>query len=139
MLAGLKFLHFLALWMAGGAGVGGWVIQHIHSKSGSRPTPEVLASVRTMGLIALLAVLMLWGSGLTMIYGFYGGIMPIPAFYVKLVVASVLLLASLSINLETVRAKRAGTPPRQSLMTALTWTIRVSLAAVIAAAVVAFS
>lgn len=139
MLAALKFVHFLSLWAIGGAGVGGWILQVVHSRGSSRPTAEVLAALKMMGLVALGAVALLWLTGLAMIYGVYGGIPEMSAFYVKLAGASVLLLSSLAINLEGINAARAGRPPRAPLMQALIWTIRGSLTLVLAATALAFS
>ena len=33
MLVFLKTLHFISLWAAGGLGVGGWVLQHVHKRN----------------------------------------------------------------------------------------------------------
>ena len=63
MLVFLKTLHFISLWAAGGLGVGGWVLQHVHKRKGQRPSVEVVQSIRVMGVLALIAVLALWITG----------------------------------------------------------------------------
>lgn len=139
MYASLKFLHFLSLWIAGGIGIGGWVLQVVHQRGAVRPSPQVVQSLRVLGGIALVALAVLWTTGLWMVFGFYGSLPPIPALYVKLLAAVILFGASLGMNLETLLSMRTGSPPRARLMTVLAWTVRVALVVVLVAAVTAFT
>jgi hypothetical protein len=47
----LKTFHFISLWAAGGLGVGGWVLQHVHKRNEQRPSAEVVQSIFLMGLL----------------------------------------------------------------------------------------
>lgn len=139
MIEVLKTLHFLSLWVAGGIGVGGWIIQHVHMKNGARPSLEVVQSLRLMGFAALCSVLVLWVTGYLMMQQIYAGVPPLAAFHAKLLAAVCVLLGSLGTNLETLRSMRAGTPPRAGIMNALAWTVRIALLAVLIATSVAFA
>ena len=111
MLVFLKTLHFISLWAAGGLGVGGWVLQHVHKRNGQRPSVEVVQSIRVMGVLALIAVLALWITGYLLGGMIYGGLPTSGAFHAKLTGATLILICSLGANLETLRSMRAGTPP----------------------------
>ena len=139
MLAFLKTLHFISLWAAGGLGVGGWVLQHVHKRNGQRPSVEVVQSIRMMGVLALIAVLVLWITGYLLSGMIYGGLPTSGAFHAKLTGATLILICSLGANLETLRSMRAGTPPRAGLMAVYAWTVRVSLLVVLFGAAASFS
>jgi len=139
MLVFLKTLHLISLWVAGGVGVGGWVLQYVHRRNGQRPSLEVVQSLRLMGALALVAVLVLWITGYLLSGMIYGGLPSSAAFHAKLVGATLILLSSLGANLETLHSMRGGTPPRASLMNAYAWTVRISLIVVLVGAAIAFS
>ena len=139
MLVFLKTLHFISLWAAGGLGVGGWVLQYVHSRNGQRPSVEVVQSIRVMGVLALIAVLVLWVAGYLLSGMIYGGLPTSGAFHAKLTGATLIFICSLGANLETLRSMRSGTPPRAGLMVVYAWTVRVSLLVVLFGAAVAFS
>lgn len=138
MIEFLKTLHFLSLWAAGGIGAGGWILQYVHAKNGVRPSLEVVLSLRMMGLLALISVVVLWLTGLCMMVLIYNGLPNIVAFHVKLLAAILVLVGSLGTNLETLRSMRAGTPPRAQVMNGLAWIIRIALVAVLVSTAIAF-
>ena len=139
MLVFLKTLHFISLWAAGGLGVGGWVLQHVHKRNGQRPSVEVVQSIRMMGVLALIAVLVLWITGYFLSGMIYGNLPSSGAFHVKLTGATLILICSLGANFETLRSMRAGSPPRACLMAVYAWTVRVLLLVVLFGAAAAFS
>ena len=139
MLEIYKTLHFISLWIAGGIGVGGWVIQHMHAKNNARPGLEVVRSLRLLGLLALFAVIVLWVTGYLMAHLIYGGIPALGAFHVKLVAATAVLLGSIGANLETLRSIRLQVPPRTGIMHAVAWMVRIALLVVLSATAIAFS
>ena len=139
MIIFLKTLHFVSLWVAGGVGVGGWVLQHVHKRNGQRPSLEVVQSLRLMGLLALVAILVLWITGYLLSGMIYGGLPTSVAFHAKLLGATLILLCSIGVNLETLRSMRAGSPPRATLMMILAWIVRISLLVVLIGAAAAFS
>ena len=139
MLVFLKTLHFILLRETDGLGVGGWLLQHVHKRNGQRPSVEVVQSIRMMGVLALIAVLVLWITGYLLSGMIYGGLPSSGAFHAKLTGATLILICSLGANLETMRSMRAGTPPRAGLMAVYAWTVRVSLLVVLLGAAAAFS
>ena len=139
MLELYKTLHFLSLWVAGGIGVGGWVIQHMHAKAAARPTLDVVKSLRLLGLLALISVMTLWVTGYLMANAIYGGLPSIGAFHVKLLGASAVLIGSAGTNLETLRSIRRQAPPRAQVMNTLAWIVRGGLLVVLVATAIAFS
>ena len=139
MIEVLKTFHFLSLWAAGGIGAGGWILQYVHAKSEVRPSLEVVQSLRLMGLLALISVIILWGTGLWMMALIYNGLPSIMAFHVKLLAAIFVLVGSLGTNLETLRSMRSGVPPRAQVMAVLAWLIRGALVAVLVSTAIAFA
>ncbi|MYM55918.1 hypothetical protein [Thalassovita mangrovi] len=139
MIVILKTLHFLSLWAAGGAGAGGWIIQIVHARKGVKPSPEVGQAMRSMALVALIAVIVLWITGSALSFAIYGGFPNIVAFHVKLAAAALVLLGLFGSNLEMLRAMRAKTPPRPQVMSKLAWLVRGSLLIVLVSATLAFS
>lgn len=115
------------------------MLQHVHKRNGQRPSVEVVQSIRMMGVLALIAVLVLWITGYLLSGMIYGGLPSSVAFHVKLTGATLILICSLGANLETLRSMRAGTPPRAGLMAVYAWTVRVSLLVVLFGAAAAFS
>ena len=139
MLVFLKTFHFISLWAAGGLGVGGWVLQYVDKRNGQRPSLEVVQSLRLMGVLALIAVLILWITGYLLSGMIYGGLPTSGAFHAKLTGATLILICSLGANFETLRSMRAGTPPRAGVMAVFAWTVRISLLVVLFGAAAAFS
>lgn len=139
MLELYKTLHFLSLWVAGGIGVGGWVIQYMHAKHAARPALEVVKSLRLLGVLALISVITLWLTGYLMAYEIYGGIPTVAAFHVKLLAATFVLAGSIGTNLETLRSIRLQAPPRAGVMNALAWTVRLALVVALISTAVATS
>ena len=96
----------------------------------------MVQSIRVMGVLALIAVLVLWVTGYLLSGMIYCGLPTSGAFHAKLTGATLILICSLGANLETLRS---GTPPRAGLMAVYAWTVRVSLLVVLFGAAVAFS
>ena len=49
----LKFLHFLSIFIAGGIGIGGAVVQSVHLKAKQPPTPLVGRSMQILVIMGL--------------------------------------------------------------------------------------
>ena len=69
----LKFFHYLALFLAGGLGIGAGIIQSAHKKAETPPAAPVQAALRTLAWLALVAIVILWISGIWLAYSLYGG------------------------------------------------------------------
>ena len=69
----LKFIHFLSILLAGGIAVGSVVIQRTHMAAGEPPSAPTAQAMRTMGLIGLLAIALLWITGVWLVIQLYGG------------------------------------------------------------------
>ena len=135
----LKFIHFLSIVLAGGITIGGAVVQRAHAKAGVVPAAPVISALRTLGLIGLTALVLLWISGIGLAHSLYGGLAINTAFNVKLFGASLLLAASLIGNYHLYQSAQAHTPPNAVLMRRLQSLGRASLLLVIGGVAVAFS
>ena len=112
----LKFLHYLGLFFAGGLGIAGGVIQSAHKRAAMPPAPPVQRAMRILAILSLVAVILLWVTGIGLSYLVYGWAGYGWAFQMKLVGASILLLVIGGMNWHLFRAARAGVPPDAQLM-----------------------
>ena len=135
----LKFLHFLAIFVAGGIGIGGAVIQSVHLKAKQAPTPLVGRSMQILGIMALGSLIILWITGLALHGIIYQGVNLGTAFTVKLIGASVLLVMSIIGNIHIHKSSKNKMPPNAKLMKPITTIGRIALVFVIAGAVVSFN
>ena len=90
----LKFFHFLALFAAGGIGLGGAVIQSIYVKEGKIPEPHLGKAFRILGFVGLGSIITLWVTGMILAQSLYGGFLINSAFMVKIVGAAIVLIVS---------------------------------------------
>lgn len=141
----LKFIHFLSLLLAGGIAVGSIVIQRSHMAAGEPPSMPTAKAMRNMGLIGLLAIALLWFTGIWLTLQLYGGLQVHSlwwangAFYAKLVGATLIAGVSVYANLHMAAAARAQRPPNAALMGNLAVLGRVGLFLALAGAAIAFS
>jgi len=134
----LKSLHLLALLLGGGASIGGAILMSQVAASGQPPTPVVQKTVAGFGQAGLLAILLLWLTGipLGLMTGAFatGGML----FSVKLVFATLVLILVLVMTRLRLRAASNGTPPPGPLMTTLASATRYSTILAIILAVIVF-
>ena len=129
----LKFFHYLALFLAGGLGIGAAVIQTAHRKAGTPPAPAVQTAMHILARLGLIAIIILWGTGIWLAYSLYGGMGIGWAFHVKLLGATGLLLAIAGLNFHLARiAKSGGGIPNPRLVRVIQMTSRGSLVLVLA-------
>lgn len=112
----LKFIHYLAIFLAGGIGVGGAVVQTQHQKAGVAPSPQVGRAMQLLGYIGLISLLILWITGIALAYSLYGTLAIGAAFHVKLAGATALLASSAVANWHLYQAAQAKRPPNGVLM-----------------------
>ena len=61
-----KFFHYLALFLAGGLGVANALLARNHQKAEMPPAPPVQATMMTLARIGLLAIIILWATGIAL-------------------------------------------------------------------------
>ena len=135
----LKFFHFLALFFAGGIGIGGSVVQSVHLKAGQAPSPLIGKSIRILAFLGLIALFVIWLTGIGLHHIIYGGSFINHAFTVKLVAAGLLLLLSAIGNFHLYKSAKAQTPPNPAIMKPLLQGQRAALVVVLLGAAIAFT
>jgi uncharacterized membrane protein len=106
----VKFLHIFALMLGSGAAFGNFAVARQIRLSAGAPPKELLALRPLMARTALVAIVLLWLTGLWLYTDAYMGVPLGWAFHAKLGVAALLLVAIVAINIVARRAA-AGTPP----------------------------
>ena len=140
MFITLKLLHMLALLLGGAATLGPIVLQRSLALSGqTTPAPSTPLALRAFGITGLLAILILWITGLMMLSQGYDGASFGIWFAVKMLAATAILLAAITLNFLAARAARNGTPPNPAVFKPLTMLIRWALPIAIIGAVLTFS
>ena len=133
-----KFLHLISLFIAGGGGIGNAVIQSIYKKEGKIPEPHLAKSFRVLAFISLIAVIVMWITGIILAILIYGNFNLGWSFHVKLLGATLILLTSLLINVHLKKSSQNQTPPNQTLMKYSASLARLGLILAIAGAIWTF-
>lgn len=118
-LIALKFFHYLSLFLAGGAGVANGMLAAAHARAGTPPAAPVQMVVRRLARLGLIALILIWITGLGLYHALYQSLDLEWAFVMKLIGASLLLGASIYMNLLLSRAAKTGTPPNPKLAKAM--------------------
>lgn len=139
MFETLKILHFLALLLGGAATIAPGLMMRFAQASGQPPTPVMGRSMRALGIGGLVAIVVLWLTGLAMLHLAHGGAALGFWFTIKLIAATVILAGSAGLNLLAARAAAAGTPPPPTIVKPVSSVIRVSLLIAIIGAVLTFT
>lgn len=134
----LKFLHFFAL-VVGGVSIASSIVQSAHAKSQTPPSPAVKSALRTLGFMALAAILTLWITGVALVQALEGAIALNWAFYGKLVGAAIVLVCSVALNFLSLKAARSKTPPDPALMKKFVSAARGGLLIALIGAAIAFT
>jgi|TARA_B000000609_G_scaffold84931_1_gene64320 hypothetical protein len=111
-----KFLHLFSLLLAGGGVIGVAVIQSIYKKEGKTPEPHLAKGFRVLAFLSLLAILIMWVTGVIQTLVIYGGFNLGWSFHVKLLGATFILIASLIINIHLKKSAQNQIPPNQNTM-----------------------
>jgi hypothetical protein len=112
----LKFFHYLGLFLAGGLGVAGGFIQSAHRQAAMPPAEPVQKAMRKMAWLSLVAIIILWVTGIGLGHMIYGTLSLGWAFSMKIAGASILLVAIALVNLTLSRAGQTGQPPSAWVM-----------------------
>ena len=68
----LKILHYVSLFLAGGLGVANVMLFKNHQKAGMPPAPPVQKTMMTLARLGLIAIVILWLTGIPLTYRVYG-------------------------------------------------------------------
>ena len=90
-----KFLHLFSLLSACGGVIGVAVIQYIYKKEGEIPEPHLAKEFKVLAFFSLLAFTIMWVTGIIQTLLNYGGFNLGWSFHIKLLGATLILVASL--------------------------------------------
>lgn len=138
LVIGLKFLHFLALFAAGGLGIGGAIVQSALIKAGQAPSAALGRALRLLSIIGLIAIVTLWITGVGLAHALYGGLGINTAFGIKLGGASLVLASAVLSNLHLAKAARLSQAPNRAYLKPLMTLSRLGLVVALVAVAAAF-
>ena len=127
----LKIIHYVALFLAGGAGVANPLLIKAHKSSGAPPSDEVQQTMLKLVKLSLIAMILIWISGLWLALEIYGTLNMGWAFTVKIIGASILLISTITINLYLINRAKMKAPPKEKLLNNLTVFNRLALLAIL--------
>lgn len=139
MIIALKFIHFAALMMGGAALIANTLIMRRVGEEKGPPPPMIGGLLGTFGLMGMTAIILLWLTGLGIVWAKYGNFALGPWFALKLVGASIVLLGSISLRVMAVSAARAGRQPDPARIGQFVMAMRLGLALALFGAVMAFN
>ena len=122
-----KFFHYLALFLAGGLGVANSLLAKNHQKAELAPAPPVQKTMMTLARLGLLAIIILWITGFGLTYEVYGTFSLGWAFHMKLLGATLLLLALSFLNFHLSQSAKNARPPNPKVMKVIPMIARGSL------------
>ena len=128
----LKVLHYVSLFLAGGLGVANVMLFKNHQKAGMPPAPPVQKTMMTLARLGLIAIVILWLTGIPLTYKVYGNFDLGWAFHLKLLGATSLIGAVAFLNLHLTKQARDGNPPNPKVMKIVPPIARASLVIVLA-------
>lgn len=131
LIVGLKFFHYLALFLAGGLGVANSVLMKAHMKAGTPPALPVQQSMMTLARLGLVAVILLWVTGIALTLSIYGSFALGWAFHLKLLGATALLGIISFLNIHLSKSVKQGVPPNPKVTAIVPKIARPSLALVL--------
>ena len=127
----LKVLHYLSLFLAGGLGVANVMLFKNHQKAVMPPAPPVQKTMMTLARLGLIAIVILWLTGIPLTYKVYGSFDLGWPFHLKLLGATSLLSAVAFLNLHLTKQSRDGNPPNPKVMKIVPPIARASLVVVL--------
>ena len=127
----LKFIHYLSLFLAGGLGVANAMLFKEHQKAKIPPAPPVKKTMMALAQLGLVAIVVLWVTGIPLTFKVYGSFDLGWAFHLKMLGATILLAAVAFLNFHLTTQMRAGNPPSPKVMTMVPTIARISLVLVL--------
>ena len=127
----LKVLHYVSLFLAGGLGVANVMLFKSHQKARLLPALPVQKTMMTLARLGLIAIAVLWITGIPLTYKVYGSFDLGWPFHLKLLGATSLLGSVAFLNLHLTKQSRDGNPPNPKIMRIVTPIARGSLVLVL--------
>ena len=127
----LKVLHYVSLFFAGGLGVANVMLFKNHQKAGMPPAPPVQKTMMTLARLGLIAIVILWLTGIPLTYKVYGNFDLGWTFHLKLLGATILIGAVAFLNLHLTKRAKDGNPPNPKVMKIVPPIARASLVIVL--------
>ena len=116
IIVGLKFLHYLALFLAGGLGVANGLLAKAHQMAGEPPALPVQQTMMKLARLGLVAIILLWVTGIGLSYLIYSEFAVGWAFHIKLLGATILLGSISFLNFHLTSTSKVGAPPSPFVM-----------------------
>ena len=135
----LKTFHYLAILFAGGVLVGGGLIQAVFTRANQVPDMSVSKVLKILGYLGLVALIILWITGIFLSNIIYGGFAINTAFTIKIIAAAFLLIISFIVNIHVYNSSKNQQPPNKSIMKMATMTGRGLILIVLVSAAIAFN
>ena len=135
----LKTFHYLAILFAGGVLVGSGLIQTVYAKANKIPDINASKVLKILGYLGLIAIIILWITGIFLSNIIYGGFSINTAFTIKIIAAAFLLIISFIVNIHVYNASKNNQPPNKSIMKFSTMSARGLIIVVLVGAAIAFS
>ena len=107
----LKILHYVSLFLAGGLGVANAMLFKNHQKAGMPPAPPVQKTMMTLARLGLIAIVILWLTGIPLTYKVYGSFDLGWPFHLKLLGATSLISVVAFLNLHLTNNPDKGIRP----------------------------
>ncbi len=136
MLIVLKVVHLYALILGSVGGMGTGILM---SGAEGPPTAQVVSVLKLFKTFGMIAVALLWLTGLLLVWIEYGTLALGLAFSLKLVAAIVLTALIFGSASVAAKARRAGVPPDAALMEKLGKTSALMSFVAVVCAVIAFN
>ena len=127
----LKVAHYVSLFLVGGLGVANVMLFKNHQKAGMPPAPPVQKTMRTLTRLGLIAIAILWITGIPLTYKVYGSFDLGWPFHLKLLGATSLIGAVAFLNLHLTKQSKDGSPPNPKVMKIIPLITRASLVIVL--------
>ena len=127
----LKVLHYVSLFLAGGLGVANVMLFKSHQKAGLLPALPVQKTMMTLARLGLIAIAVLWITGIPLTHKVYGSFDLGWPFHLKLLGATSLLGSVAFLNLHLTKQSRDGNSPNPKIMRIVTPIARASLVLVL--------
>ena len=107
----VMFFHYFGLMLGAGAGLGGMAAAIAHKRTGGGPPSDTIKAIKPIfGLFGLSGICLLWVTGLLMTTTLDSALLG-TWFYVKLLVAAIMLAISVFLKVVAAKSAKAGTPP----------------------------
>jgi hypothetical protein len=139
MLYLLKIIHILALMAGASSGITNGILASRIMRNPGPPPEMVVGLMKTMGKIGPIAMILLWLSGLGMVFVEFGTLEVSPLFYLKLAGATLALATVLVMARTAMQAEAAGTPPPLPKMKKLSHLVWAGVLTAIVCAVIIFN